>query len=168
MTEQTNKITMEEVFGDFNYDDVKDYKNNHLCIDVGIYDESLDDECDEFDDWYDERFHFENEEEFIEVKKIVIDNINGDIESIYNNEEFAMEQISEIINEIKNDFNEKTEAYEDYETIDCFKIYIKVYSAAHDEENNFMNEFEYIKYIDIFENDKDIITLPVKNAKKTK
>ena len=36
MTEQTNKITMEEVFGDFNYDDVKDYKNNHLCIDVGM------------------------------------------------------------------------------------------------------------------------------------
>ena len=163
MTEQ-NEITIEEAFKKF---EPEFSQVPYFNIEVHIFDDKL--QC-ETDDNFDNEFpnyiehcYYNEYGECELAQEEILDQLNTTIKHLFNNG-FVYEIVYPVMLEIQNDFKKKTEAYEDYETIDCFKLLIKI--VNYDQYLNCSDV--YCHYIDIFENDKDIITLPVKNAKKTK
>ena len=164
---QENKITIEEVFGKFNLE----MKIPYFSVYVTIYDIESD-----FDlnlgldvNWGEpgdggemnfptEKHYYCNEAEMEDAKDLVVNEFNKTIDDIYNN---TFPEIFKAINFIKNDYDKIDRPGIFNGPLDIYKIYVSIFCSDLDRKI-------YVKYIDIFEGNKDIITLPIKNAKKTK
>lgn len=149
-------ITTEEAFNDFEY---KEPSLPYFEVEVGLYDKDLDIDTDYDFDIGNHQHYYSNEAELSDVKGDVVTEFNTIVEDIIDNGMVYLEFLP-IIDRLKRDFDND----EDIDNIDCFKIYVSIVSVDSDE----CDQTIFTKYIDIFKNNEDIITIPVKSANKTK
>jgi len=165
-------ISADELFANFPppyYPDLPYYR-----VEVGEYQKDQDDPDDRDYNmlWEGEMFIVDGWDAAREVEEA----FNDAVIDIYSNGDIFKEYIEDVIvtnlRELEGDnlYNTLKGYSEDHsKPLDNYACYVSV--VFNDPQLISGNEYErriYSKIIDMFEDDKDIITLPVKNAKKTK